>query len=65
MLTEVDSALFEGDFAVAVSLVLTFTMCTAMGQVRGVLSRGLSYVNLDVNFWYVDSLSDRPAVINV
>jgi len=43
-------------------------MCTAMGQVRGALSRGLSYANLDVRgdvFVDVDSLSDRPAVINI
>jgi len=42
-------------------------MCTAMGQARDALSRGLSYVNLDVggDVFVVDSLSDRPAVINV
>ena len=39
-------ALFDDDFTVAV--VLIFAMCTAMGQVRGALSRGLSWVNLDV-----------------
>jgi len=35
------------DFAVAV-VVLTFPMCTAMEQMRGALSRGLSYINLDI-----------------
>jgi len=34
------------DFTVAI--VLTFTMSTAIWQARGALSRGLSYVNLDV-----------------
>jgi len=39
-----------------------------MEQARGTLSRGLSYVNLDVGgdvFVDVDSLSDRLAVTNV
>jgi len=53
------------DFA---AIVLTFTVCTAMGQACGAFSRGLSYANLDVRgdmFVDVDSLSDGPAVINV
>jgi len=43
-------------------------MCTAMGQARGDLSRGLSYINLYVRgdvLVDIDSLSDRLAVINV